>query len=558
MISEIDLDAIVAAAQAKDAAALRGHGTSLGFLLTPESAAALEGLAEAVRKRGYSKAEISLRDVLGAMTAAVHEASGLALVEVLREFGLGKDYCLAVRTPDRVVVGVGHATNAPLPVGAVWPALKPWYKELPKNRERAEKWAARAAKDRTAVPRVELAASAPAGRSEEDLLREVLAAPGDDAPRRVLADALLGRGDLRGELIQLQCDLASMPRTEPARAYFAVGGATLVRYKGAWMGGYVARHADGYTLQRGFVGSVTMKPATFRRHGQRLLETHPIETVRPSPLTGDALSVLASAPALRLVRRLVLECPIDHRRRAPALSDLAAGDLGSLRELELRNVVADARTWESFLAKLRAPRLASIVFSTGTVRPHALRGLAQNEVVRGLERLRLTFHFDRPIAGDEPVLMDAFRDLGRAAPFASLKGVTLDGWRGVSDRHVAAWFDGPNAARLEDLRMSFIDLGDDAARAIAASPHSASLRRLDVASTEVRHEGIAALLRSPHLRALESLAWSEIEPEPTRELAELALALPRSHPLRHLSVDPDDLPAPLRRRFAARFAARAG
>jgi uncharacterized protein (TIGR02996 family) len=41
-------------------------------------------------------------------------------------------------------------------------------------------------------------------RTVEDLLREVWAAPRDDAPRHVLADWLTERGDLRGELIALQ------------------------------------------------------------------------------------------------------------------------------------------------------------------------------------------------------------------------------------------------------------------------------------------------------------------------------------------------------------------
>lgn len=42
------------------------------------------------------------------------------------------------------------------------------------------------------------------GRSDEELLAAIYAAPDDDAPRLVFADALTERGDVRGELISLQ------------------------------------------------------------------------------------------------------------------------------------------------------------------------------------------------------------------------------------------------------------------------------------------------------------------------------------------------------------------
>jgi uncharacterized protein (TIGR02996 family) len=52
---------------------------------------------------------------------------------------------------------------------------------------------------------------------EKDLVAAVRAALDDDQPRLVYADWLLERGDLRGELIQVQCRLAS-PRPRGKRA----------------------------------------------------------------------------------------------------------------------------------------------------------------------------------------------------------------------------------------------------------------------------------------------------------------------------------------------------
>lgn len=53
------------------------------------------------------------------------------------------------------------------------------------------------------------------GAREEELLAAVFAAPDDDSPRLVYADALLERGELRGELIQLQIARAAGQLTLP-------------------------------------------------------------------------------------------------------------------------------------------------------------------------------------------------------------------------------------------------------------------------------------------------------------------------------------------------------
>jgi uncharacterized protein (TIGR02996 family) len=55
-------------------------------------------------------------------------------------------------------------------------------------------------------------------RTLEELLAEVYAAPDDDGPRLVYADALLERGDPRGELVALQIARARGEVTEEARA----------------------------------------------------------------------------------------------------------------------------------------------------------------------------------------------------------------------------------------------------------------------------------------------------------------------------------------------------
>lgn len=52
---------------------------------------------------------------------------------------------------------------------------------------------------------------------ERGLLAAILETPDDDAPRLVYADWLQGHGDPRGELIQLQCQLAAAPDDDRRR-----------------------------------------------------------------------------------------------------------------------------------------------------------------------------------------------------------------------------------------------------------------------------------------------------------------------------------------------------
>lgn len=59
------------------------------------------------------------------------------------------------------------------------------------------------------------------------LLAAILAHPEDDGPRLVLADLLEERGDMRGEFIRVQCELAKYDRTmrcnAPEKCYYANG-----------------------------------------------------------------------------------------------------------------------------------------------------------------------------------------------------------------------------------------------------------------------------------------------------------------------------------------------
>lgn len=69
----------------------------------------------------------------------------------------------------------------------------------------------------------------------EPFIAEIVANPHDDAPRLIYADWLEERGDPLGEFIRVQCQLAQLPRTDPAVVTLRQREFALLRqHRAAW------------------------------------------------------------------------------------------------------------------------------------------------------------------------------------------------------------------------------------------------------------------------------------------------------------------------------------
>jgi uncharacterized protein (TIGR02996 family) len=141
----------------------------------------------------------------------------------------------------------------------------------------------------------------------------VYAIPDDDEPRRVYADALLERGDPRGELIALQLErerrrgLVSIADAERERALIAT-------HRRAWLGP-LAAVVQNEQFRRGFLDACTVTKAAPAQLAAALaspiwrtlrtldtddmaLATHPaLVSLRTSSMTPAALAELAARPA---------------------------------------------------------------------------------------------------------------------------------------------------------------------------------------------------------------------------------------------------------------------
>lgn len=336
---------------ARDQAALATAGRAAGLEL---SLTRLQNLYDGASRR------FSLDEILATLCEAREVAHGIAYRE---SASAPKVICIAVRTPTEIVAatcGVASMRDSP---SSLWPALRPWYKQLARNRERLLEWAAIEASDRVRLPIVPEVEPRDTARLEAELVQQIVERPEDPAPRLVLGDLLLERGDVRGELLQLERDgtLAGQQRLQK-----------LARTHASYLAGDIASCVKSFSIAGAFVDQVTMTAAAFRRHGERLFSQHPIRELRIEDVPQETVYL---CPALDRVRSLVVYAY--HTNRQP----LVPPRLARARRMSISGAYLDGPDAERRLATFEAPQLATLIFHRCVLGPHALRGLASNRAL---------------------------------------------------------------------------------------------------------------------------------------------------------------------------------
>lgn len=356
----------------------------------------------------------------------------------------------------------------------------------------------------------------------EELLAAIIAAPDDVERRLVYADWLLEQGDPRGELIHL-CErkLALDQRDEDLDARID----RLEREHGPRIAGFIHGIARKYRIARGFVWSVELTAKSFASHGDRILAQHPIERVDLGNLDPEALALFASTPAVRRLRGLQL-CQLG----SLAFDELCRGTMfESLRHLEIWGWHTKGDPLDGF-ARWEAPRLRSMTLFHVDTAPRIVAGLARNEVVQ-MRHLSVCLMNEGSWSGAT-----------LAAPaFAQLRALRLQS----DEAGVEELLEG---AELPDLEILSIEDSFASERVAFAKLQRLSLRG------PVRADELEGLLaRHPRLEWMEI---SEMDPGEVDRVLEVALALPREHPLERLVLPSRardrGLEARARRRFGSK------
>jgi uncharacterized protein (TIGR02996 family) len=371
------------------------------------------------------------------------------------------------------------------------------------------------------------------------LLRTILDAPDDDAPRLVYADWLIQRDDPRGELIQLQCRLVATPDDERRRAIRIAENKLLAAHVDAWTQPLRAalppetwpRYEFGF--ERGFVAHATLTTSCLP-FVPALCAVAP--TLRSIKLVGGGNDepVPAVAPDFGPVARGAIErLEVGAAGGEAYARAVAAAPFTRLRELRFGGFGREAAAFPELAhlmmrdAGLRAlaasPHLATLVrleVDGCGLTPDGVHAIAT--AAWRLDALSLAWNVLNPgyteaLAGPALARLASLcvsgakhdaHDLARlGTAFPALRELDLErcqiGPAGMTALGAAL------AVPLARLRVERNGLGDAGALALAAAPAFASLRSLEAGHNRIGHKGAVAIASSPHLAGLERITLNE-------------------------------------------------
>lgn len=298
-------------------------------------------------------------------------------------------------------------------------------------------------------------------------LPAIAAAPDDDAPRLVLADALMEQGAGLGELIAVECRLATAAGTE--RAALAARARELSVHADAYLEALGLERGEGW-LDRGVVSGLHMSAA-------RLLEVE-------RGLLGRSL-----------VRRVVLVDPDAESLRGALRSPL----LAAMSELVVLGDEAGDEAAE-VIAGSSLPALRKLRFSDTHLGDAGAEALSSSPALAGLRDLDLYQSYDLGSA--------AARAIARSPHFGQLTRLCLGGNR-LGDEGGVAIAVSQSLPALRILDLGACNLTAKTARALAASSGLGALSQLALFQNDLGVEGATALAEATGLPSLRELsAWS--------------------------------------------------
>jgi uncharacterized protein (TIGR02996 family) len=189
------------------------------------------------------------------------------------------------------------------------------------------------------------------------LLRSVLAAPDDDAPRLIYADWLDEHGDpARAEFIRAQVELARPSTDRARREQLVQAERTLLRANGAAWTAWLPAWVQEREFRRGFVEGIRCEAGAFISGADEVRRRTPLSAVRVGGNEELAVPLFRSR-ALDGLRALTVSVPVP----AGAWEYLAACPyLGRLRQLTLNSKGPPGEMIEALIGSAALPALRTL------------------------------------------------------------------------------------------------------------------------------------------------------------------------------------------------------
>jgi uncharacterized protein (TIGR02996 family) len=333
-----------------------------------------------------------------------------------------------------------------------------------------------------------------------ELLRAVLAAPDDDAPRLVYADWLSERGDPRGEFIQTQCVLAAnatAPRHEELRTrereLLATHGNRWLHALGLGGAGVAAESTvmeprdlalvrrQIVLFKRGFVDAAKLNFSTYEASSAALAEEPLRHLALGRAQIGDAarLSELRAPPSLRTLA--FRGSPVGSAGAAALASCRALRDIGELRliDCDIDHEGLSALASSDVLGALQ-------VFDFSKNRPHGRIGAEALSKAPWLSGLRSLLLNDTGF-GDDGLWV-----LARSRGFRALRELGMKSCR-LQNAGICALASSHSLRTLTHIDLGWNSIGDEAGRALIVTRMLPHLERLDVSHCTVSPASMAGL-----------------------------------------------------------------
>lgn len=364
------------------------------------------------------------------------------------------------------------------------------------------------------------------------LLAAVLDDPEDLAIRRVYADALIAAGAPRGELINVQCNLAERTPADAGWRELVVRERDLLGKHGkAWTAPYKS-FLHRPTFERGMIEKAFVHAKKFVPAAGVLLEREPVMALGMRGLTRVGATTLGLRPELARLRKLrVAESAFDERTTASLFTER----LARLRELDLyQSSIDDAGL--AHLAGTLLPQLEHLDITGTEITYDGLEQLVCDPRAARLGHLALRWlvpgtdgagflaeHLALPSLTHLDVGCSHYQDgdlvtLAGNACFRQLRGLSLEQNEVSGTRLVDAL---SALSQLESLDLSTNSIEVDTIVALAAT--QLPLQKLRLYQCGVRDEHLIALaagafplrqldlgygmVRAPGLEAIGRTAW---------------------------------------------------
>jgi uncharacterized protein (TIGR02996 family) len=480
----IDLSAARAAIAASDATGFTAGIAELGLALELDALVAYAHSRDA-RHPGMIAA------LLDVAATALREPTGYGLVETR-----AKRKLLAVRLGDHLVLGLEASSG--------W-KLGRWYKDPARNRRAVEAWAADPAREadalRLTITRQPAPLASPSDARGEDLLARIIAEPDDLAAVLVYGDWLAEQGDVRGELIRVQCELEREDLDDDRHVALVARERELLVHRGALLAP-IAAFVESATLRRGLIDGVTIRAGQLAKHGAALLERHPIRRLEVIVDGPAELARLATLPFLARVPELAIEGASKRTGRAVVepSATLASPLWATVRSLSLGRLGDPDTEWARCFASLVAPALERLDLAGLGCTPGTLARLADASRLPSLRRLAIgspTYAVGDPAyLSRDAALVDAVGELVRG----TLIGLGFHSML-IGDASLAACVTAAAASpTLRELGLHRCAIASETLQALAGA---VQLERLEVSDHKLDLAAFAATLRElPALREI--------------------------------------------------------